>query len=238
MDKEYVKLKTLANQSIVLDGLTIKPKTLNEIIDLGYDQFNQRLRLVSLQKEDIFVDVDFSEFDYPLIFFLLQTDGSDLVVEYLTSFSYFLGMNVSLSQGQSSLIIADNEYSFEILDSLSTIIKTQNCYASESDDDFNPLNDRVKALREKMLARKNKLRKLKQDQESDGALSLQDLISILCSNANGISIFNVFELNFFQFNDQFNRMRMIDEYEVNIQALLHGADSKNIKLTHWISGVR
>ncbi|PIH59167.1 hypothetical protein [Paenibacillus sp. LK1] len=238
MDKEYVKLKTLANQSIVLDGLTIKPKTLNEIIDLGYDQFNQKLRLISLQKEDIFVDVDFSEFDYPLIFFLLQTDGSDLIVEYLTSFSYFLGINVSLSQGQNSLIIADRNYEFNILDQISEIVKIQNCYASESYDDFNPLNDRVRALRDKILARKNKLKQLKKEQDAENSLSLQDLISILCSNANGINIFNAFDLNFFQFNDQFNRMRMIDEYAVNVQALLHGADSKNIKLTHWISGVK
>ncbi|PZT57495.1 hypothetical protein [Paenibacillus silvae] len=238
MDKEYVKLKTLANQPVVYEGLTIRPKTLNEIIDLGYDQFNQKLRLISLKKEDVFAGVDFSEYNYPLIFFLLHTDGSDLIVEYLTSFSFFLGEEVSLSASQDSLVIAENQYPFETLDQLAEIIKTQNSYVSENDDDFNPLNDRVRALREKMLARKNRLRELKQDQQSENGLSLQDLISILCSNANGINIFNVFNLNFFQFNDQFNRMRMIDEYEVNIQALLHGADSKNIKLTHWISGVK
>jgi hypothetical protein len=91
-------------------------------------------------------------------------------------------------------------------------------------------------LQQKMQSNRQKIRRLKNEQlENQDAPTFYDLVSSLCSHANGIHIFNVFDLNIFQFNDQFYRMKLVSDYELNIQALLHGADSKHIKLKHWIS---
>ena len=38
----------------------------------------------------------------------------------------------------------------------------------------------------------------------------------------------------YQFNNQFNRMQMIEDYDINIRSLLAGADSKKIQLKHYI----
>ena len=42
----------------------------------------------------------------------------------------------------------------------------------------------------------------------------------------------------YQFNDQFNRLKIMDEYHVNIQALIAGAKSEDVKLQHWISKIK
>ena len=42
----------------------------------------------------------------------------------------------------------------------------------------------------------------------------------------------------YQFNDQFNRLKIMDDYEVNVQALLHGAKKENVNLTHWITKIK
>ncbi|MNJ72751.1 hypothetical protein D3C77_694540 [compost metagenome] len=87
-----------------------------------------------------------------------------------------------------------------------------------------------------MLENRQKIRRLKNEQgDFQDAPTFHDLVSSLCAHANGIHIFNVFDLNIFQFNDQFYRMKLLSDYELNIQALMHGADSKHIQLIHWIS---
>lgn len=235
MDAEKIKLRTLANLPVIYKKVAIKPKPLNEIIELGYEEYIRKLNIISLTVEDIIegIDIDIT-MKLSMLEFFMHSGDSDSLVEYLNTVSYFIESEVGLTPQMNELIISNELYSFEDLEAIIKIIKIQNCVVTERDDDFKPLNENARKLREKMLERQRKLRKLKSDNE-ENSLRFLDLISILCSNANGISIHNVFELNFFQFSDQFNRMKMIDEYEVNIQALLHGADSKNIKLKHWIS---
>ena len=36
----------------------------------------------------------------------------------------------------------------------------------------------------------------------------------------------IMEYDLYQFNDQFNRLKIMEDYEVNVQALLHGAKKK------------
>lgn len=193
------------------------------------------MNLISLTTEDLIGLVDISELseDVTVLDLLVNFSDSDFILAYIQAFAFFVDNTISFSNAMDSLFIKEEEYSFKEIEEISKIILLQNKFVSKNDDNFKPLNDRAKKLREKILARKKKLSELKQDESNN--IEFLDLISILCSNANGISLFNVFELNLFQFNDQFNRMKMIDDYEVSIQALLHGADSKNIKIKHWIS---
>jgi hypothetical protein len=177
-------------------------------------------------EEDVKVDISMIE--------LLMEADSDSLVAYLSAISFFINEEIGLSPDMESLIIGKETFSFKEVDDITDIIKIQNCVITKVDD-FNPLNENVKKLREKMLARQRRLKELKGDDDEGKSLSFLDLISILCSNANGINITNVFDLNFFQFNDQFNRMKLLDDYNVNVQALLHGADPKKTKLIHWMS---
>ena len=53
-----------------------------------------------------------------------------------------------------------------------------------------------------------------------------------------MKIEDVCEYDFFQFNNQFNRMKVVEDFKVNVQSLLAGADSKSIKLKHWLSKLK
>ncbi|SCY71800.1 hypothetical protein SAMN05720606_10876 [Paenibacillus polysaccharolyticus] len=235
MNVQDIKLKTLANKPVLFQSVVIPPKSLNDIVEDGYDFFSERLNLISLRIEDLFPSLSINDYEGTLIELLLYIGDQSLLSAYLDAFQYFLDVPVQLSDIHSCIDAGDVMLSYIELEQIAGIIRIQHCVVTKQDDDFNPLNDRAKALREKMLARKRKVRELKEGSGAEEALTFVDLISILSSNANGINILNVFNLNFFQFNDQFNRMKVLDDYEVNIQALLHGADSKSIKLKHWIS---
>lgn len=235
MNVQDIKLKTLANKPVLFQEVVIPPKSLNDIVEVGYDLFSERLNLISLRIEDLFPSLSINDYEGTLIELLLYIGDKSLLSAYLNAFQYFLDVPVQLNDIHSCINAGEVMLSYIELEQIAGIIKIQHCVVTNQDDDFNPLNDRAKALREKMLARKRKVRELKEDSGAEDALTFVDLISILSSNANGINILNVFNLNFFQFNDQFNRMKLLDDYEVNIQALLHGADSKSIKLKHWMS---
>ena len=81
-----------------------------------------------------------------------------------------------------------------------------------------------------------KRRKAKEPDE-DSAITLADLVSILASGL-GMSMDLVMDYDLYQFNDQFNRLKIMDDYEVSVQALLHGAKKENVNLTHWITKIK
>ena len=90
---------------------------------------------------------------------------------------------------------------------------------------------------EKRRKARERLNKAKNNDSDGERLTLDDLVSIVCANGNGINIFNVWDLSFYAFNDQFNRMKMFDDYQISVQSLLAGADPNEIELKHWMSKI-
>jgi hypothetical protein len=64
-----------------------------------------------------------------------------------------------------------------------------------------------------------------------------DLISIY-AEAEHVNLEDIFQYDLYQFNNQFNRMKIFKDYEVNIQALLAGAKSDEIEFQHWLSKIK
>ena len=73
--------------------------------------------------------------------------------------------------------------------------------------------------------------------DEESAITLADLVSILASGF-GLTMAEGMKYDIYQFNDQFNRLKIMDDYEVNVQALLHGAKKENVNLTHWITKIK
>jgi len=128
--------------------------------------------------------------------------------------------------------LKENKYiTKDNFEEIKDIISKQNCYKKTvEDNEFNPANEAATKLAEKIKA----MRKKVSERKKEDSLTLFDLISVLASNSNNLNILNIWDLSIFQFNDQFNRMQMIEEYEININSLLHGADSKKINLKHYL----
>ncbi|GIP32610.1 hypothetical protein [Paenibacillus sp. J2TS4] len=236
INHEEIKLKTLANLPTAIAGIRITPLSLHEIIQHGYTRYNLYLSALTLHKEHL-IHPDYVH-QLPDHIGVLEIIASHPDREI--SHAFFDGLKFFLQTDQvvydNGLFVNDIRISPAELEQLIQVIKIQNCLLTPEDDDFNPINERAQKIKQKMLDNKRKIQELKKSSgDAAESLTFSDLISIVCAHANGIHIHNVFELNMFQFNNQFNRMKMLDEYEVNIQALLHGADSKQIQLKHWMS---
>jgi hypothetical protein len=119
-----------------------------------------------------------------------------------------------------------------------SIIKQRNCLHDIEEEKDNPANDMVRQLLEKRKKNREKLAKAKSKLNGDdeNPLTIVDLISIF-AEAEHINVEDVFKYDVYQFNNQFNRMKIFKDYDVNIQALLAGAKSDDINLKHWLSKI-
>ncbi|OMD10721.1 hypothetical protein BJP50_28060 [Paenibacillus odorifer] len=236
IDLERIKINAMANLPFNINRILIYPISLKQIVDMGYDDYNNNLSLLSIKKDqlvspELFDSIPSDVEAYDIIYELYKDD--DLCKAFNNSLSFFCKTeNIVYDNG---LYIEGIKVDSGCYKDILKVIHTQNGIVL-NEDDFNPKSERVKKLREKQLENRKKIQKLKKDSgNGSDLLTFFDLVSIICSNANGINVFNVFDLNMFQFNDQFNRMKLLNDYETSIQSLLHGADPKNIEIKHWIS---
>lgn len=237
MNIEEIKLRTLAGLPIQVSGIEVKPLKLLEIIEYGYTKYNERLSILTLTKEQLIRPelIEHIPSEVHVGDIICLSGDEELISCFLEGLRLFITHKNIFYDREKGLHIDQHLVDAELFEELIRIIKIQNCIVTQDEDHFNPLNEQAQKIKQKMLENKKKINALKQSSTEEDVLTFSDLISIVSANVNGIHMLNVCQLNMLQFNDQFNRMKMLGEYEVNIQALLHGADSKQIELKHWMT---
>lgn len=133
---------------------------------------------------------------------------------------------------EKKVLDSDNYNEFQM------ILKARNCLIGI--DNFeeleNPSNEAVKKLLEKRRKLREKLNKAKTKDDNE-SLTMADLISIF-AEAEHMPLQYVYEnYDIYQFNNQFNRLKIMDDFHVNIQALLLGANKDDIGFQHWLSKI-
>ena len=142
-------------------------------------------------------------------------------------------------------IIGENDEDIKVLndrnyDEFRLILKERNCLIDldETEDVDNPANEMARKLLEKQKMLREKVRRAKQARGDDEGLTMADLISIF-AEAEHMPLQDVYDnYDVYQFNNQFNRLKIMDDFHVNIQALLAGAKSDEVKLQHWLSKIK
>ena len=66
---------------------------------------------------------------------------------------------------------------------------------------------------------------------------MADLVASLTINS-ALDIVNVWSISYYAFNDQFKRMRILEQYSTGLQSIMAGADPKKIKLQDWIQSIQ
>ena len=66
---------------------------------------------------------------------------------------------------------------------------------------------------------------------------MTDLIGSLTTKTS-LNIVDVWQLSYYTFNDQFRRMRLLEQYSAGLQSIMAGADPKKIKLKDWIQSIQ
>jgi hypothetical protein len=241
------ELKLLKGSPIYVDNIAVYPLTIGEITDLGLDKYNLYLNLININKDKFEIDdEEISNFDTICQFCL---HNIDIGVEKKFKELYFDALKTFLRNDIN--FVVDDDCTYFIVGDISEhciisninyeqiveIIKHQNCLIKiNEEDECNPADEKARQL----LERRKKVRELlakAKNQNDDDPLTLADLVSILIANGNGVTPFNVWDMNFYMFNNQFNRMRMLEEYDINIRSLLAGAKSEDINMKHWMSKI-
>ncbi|KGM93358.1 hypothetical protein ADU90_06405 (plasmid) [Clostridium botulinum] len=223
VDVDDIKLKTLANIPIsITKSITIYPLTLKEITTLGYDIYNKSLNYICIDLKDI-------EYNYQSLANITTLDfiinsciqDANFKIMFLNALSLFLRSKMHFFDNKIYVneILKENIITNDIFKSIQTIIKVQNSIEQKKEDGYNVKSKKGREILEKLKKGKEKLNKAKENLN----LTLFDLVSIYCSYNNNTNLLDVWDYNMFQFNDQFQRIQILEQYDVNIQALLHGA---------------
>lgn len=251
------KLKLLAGEPIKFYDIGyIHPFTIGDIKNIGgEEQFNIYLNVLTMNKDmlkvpqdeenDVDNDKQFEELNDITnldLICLLNMSDSYFHSTYIKAMNFIFKEEVNLTEYgiyigklEEGKLIDSKKY-----DELIEIIKIQNCLQKQDNiDEMNPSSDKARELLKKRKKLREKVNQLKnKDGENDGEpLTIDDLVSILCANGNGINVFNVWDLSFYTFNDQFNRMKMFEDFQINVHSLLAGADPNEIELKHWMSKI-
>lgn len=231
-----IKLKLLAGVGFEVEGIgMIEPLKLIDIVNVGYSKYEMMLGNLIFDVSDLKNDdLNWSDLDTFTIIAsnILYGKNDEYTKMILDAFKFFLkrevsifndGVNFGFMIGQDSFI---DKYAFE---DIKKVLKWQNCVKKEADEFANCINSKAEEIKQKILKGR---KSLVSDKEQ---VHFSDLVSAVAAHGNNnLNITNIWNITMYQFNNQFARMQMIEDYDLNIRSLLAGASSNDVKVNHYI----
>lgn len=246
---ESTKIKLLAGLPLEFDNIYVPPLKLIQIADCkikhqnkedqkfdGYELYNYYLMNLTADSSDFNFndDVDISKIGIGDIILSGMYNADDKYrVFIIDALEFFLQDEVRFIPKQGCFCIGKDE-NISILfkdnfEKFKEILIQQNCVNKNQDDGMKMANSKAEEIRQKILKGKSKLKNKKNE------VTFNDLISVLASNGeNGLNILNIWNLTIYQFQDQFARMQMIEDFDMNFRQLLAGAKKEDVDLKHYI----
>jgi len=235
---EDISLQLCSKEPIYVDSIPIYPIPIKNISKIGYVRFCAEIRLLCLSEDEMQM-ITKDDIPHTGTFMYLITNAIDnpkmmeIVIFWLTQITH---SSITFSPQKMSFIGESFEINQNNFEDFQTIVRLRNGMQDVNEDDENPDNDAARRVLQRRKEERLKRQKAKiSDDES--AITLADLVSILASGY-GMLMDTVMEYDLYQFNDQFNRLKIMDDYEVSVQALLHGAKKEDVNLTHWITKIK
>ena len=143
----------------------------------------------------------------------------------------FTGLDFDFIDG---LFIYDDKHVIDekVWENLKLILAFQNKIKYSPEElNYNPIGARAKAMQAKIEETRRQVQELKSKQNDIPSLS--DLVSGLSAKHPSINLLNVWNLTYYQFVDQLERLQIVEEYEFALRSILAGADAKKLKTKHW-----
>lgn len=242
---------------LLLSGLPVDkgnfkvyPPKLKDIAEIGENLYKKHLSLLTFNKTQLVQSVSESVTEFDIIVVNCNQD-EDYRISVEKAFEFFLKEKVHflVSDGYGLFYIGENKldekfihrgnYSDVVKD-----IKAVTCIGSASTEqdimaDMNiedPLErERIRKIRERL--KKAKARISAEESSSSGVsdLELADIVSSLCGIGPNLNILQVWGLSLYQFYNQFQRIKLVDDYKIQIQSMMAGAKIDNLK--HWLTKI-
>lgn len=227
--------------------INVFPVKLKDISSIGVKNYYRYLNLICLRPQEIeglTQDISLTDSEIVLTFLIFTSLAeSKFKYEVLKAFRFFTHEQVYLDKETKSFYIKQEEkedilLTFEIFEAMQYIIKKQNHITKlEDEEPPNPANERAKAIMAKQRKGRENVEKYKKDTNEE-KIEFFDLVGSLAARGNGLNILNVWNLTYYAFNDQLQRLKMIEEYSNGVQSIIAGADAKKVKLKYWIRSIQ
>ena len=231
------EMELLKGKPIDLGICKVHPLTLNEIVELTEEKYNQALSLITFNKSRLDIKDEelnkLTDYQILLAYCYHNHEIRDLFFESIEIFLkepihlHELGF-FYLGELEEQRIIDENG-----LKQIQEVVKKQNFLSTEEEKAMKPANDKAAELIEKMKKIKEKLAKQNREDE----LHLSDIISIVACYSDGINLFNVWDLTVYQLYIAYLRLIMWDDYHSKYILLPHVTDSSSLDLKHWATKI-
>lgn len=228
-------------------GINIYPPTLREVIEnQRYGTYLKILTYSQEEIEDIFVKEkkDLSSFPTPIEFLLNNCYHSPEYEQICKeAFRFFLKTEVDFLYDKKLILIGKLEDVLKNLQSINDLITIseeeffdfQNLIRLATDQKpVEPPNPnehpRIKAMKAKARYRD----KIKAKQAAKTGITLFSTMASICCMGIGLTPLNIGEMSYVSMQAILNQYQTKEKYEIDIDSLLAGADSKKIKPKYWI----
>lgn len=237
-DKRDLSLQLCAKDPIFVEGVPIYPIPISDIARIGYTKFSSEIRLLCLTADEVrsISGRDISEIGAFRYLVAMALQDKELMETLLFWLSQITHSKMMFSDRRMCFTCGAFSITQKNFDEVQAVIRLRNGIQDAEEEDENPDNEAARRVLQRRKEERLKRRRAKEGNEED-AITLSDLVSILASGL-GMTMAEVMQYDFYQFNDQFNRLKIMDDYEVSVQALLHGAKKENVNLTHWITKIK
>ena len=244
-------LKFLKGGPVFIDDIcAVYSVTLGEIVDIGYDNFQKYLGILTANKPtDLKGDSELqnlinslSDYQYLLLMSAMDQTMNTLIK---AAFRFFTHSQITIVLEPPQIMFGPLEEK-NILDEahfydLQRLLRRM--YFIESEDEeiiiYDNDSQAVKNLKYKMRENREKVRKAKAAkaarEKSD--LKFSDLIGSMTINDCGLNIHNIWDITYYAFHDQLKRMGWRDQFNINQKAALAGAKINKSQLKHWMRSI-
>lgn len=245
-DNEILKFQK-GSPVFIEDICAVFPATLGEIVDVGYENFQKYLGVLTaekptnLQNDKELADLieSLSDFQY---FLLMASLDQELNATAKEAFRFFTHLPATFTFDPPAIILGAVEDQ-HILDEIhfydfQHLLKRMYFLEQEGEEiiiypDDDPM---TKSIKMKMRANREKVRRAKAAraarEKSD--LKMSDLIGSMTINDCGLNIHNIWDITYYAFHDQLKRMGWRDQFNINQKAALAGAKINKSQLKHWM----
>ena len=228
-------------------GINIYPPSLRDVItNHGYGTFLKILTYSQEEIEDIFVQEkkDLSSFPTPIEFMLNNCyHNQDYEKVCKQAFKFFLKTEVDFLYEKKIIIIGNLKKILQSLDSIDQLITI----SEEEFFDFQNLirqatnqkvieppdpneHPKIKAMKAKARLRD----RIKAKQAAKNGTDLFTIMTSICCMGIGITPLNIGEMSYVSIQAILAQYQNKEKYQIDIDSLLAGADSKKIKPKYWI----
>ena len=250
-DNEILKFQK-GSPVFISDICAVYSPTLGEIIDLGYDKFQQFLSVLTAtkptekQKDNELNQLIDQLTDFQFILFMSTIDSSTNAT-LKEGFKFFTRENITISMEPAAIYVGplteQRVFTEELFYDFQQVLRRM-CFLEVEGEEIIIYPDDLpatKRLKLKMRENREKVRKAKAKknaQDGKGSdMKLSDLIGSMTINDCGLNILNIWDITYYAFHDQLKRMGWRDQFNINQKAALAGAKINKSQLKHWMRSI-